>query len=283
MKRGMGLKVWFITGSSSGFGRGLAETCLARGDLVVATARRPQSLADLATRAPDRLIAPELDVTDPHHAEQAVRQALDRFGRIDVLVNNAGYVQMGAVECVSDAETRAQFDTNVFGLLNVTRAALPAMRARRSGTIVNVSSAGGMAGEPAAGIYCASKFAVEGASEALAAELDPLGISVVIVEPGAFATNLTTAARFADAVDDYAPVLTPIRAALASGTLALADPGLVIEAILTAVETTDPPRRIMLGEDSLAAAGAKAAAIAEQIAASTTLTRSLANARGWRA
>ena len=180
--------IWCVTGASRGFGRQLTELALERGDAVVAAAREPAALASELGRH-ERLLTATLDVTDAQAARSAVAGALERFGRIDVLVNNAGRGLIGAVEEASEAEVRAVFENNVFGALAVTQAVLPSMRERRSGTIVNVSSVAGMAGRSGGGIYAGTKFAIEGISEALRAELAPLGIRVVIVEPGAFRTD----------------------------------------------------------------------------------------------
>jgi len=182
-------KVWLITGSSTGFGRVLAEEVVRSGGRVAATARKPETVEDLVAANPERVIAPVLDVTDSASIEAAVQQTIDRFGRIDVLVNNAGFGMIGAIEELSDAEARQQFDVNVFGVLNVMRAALPAMRAQRSGHVLHISSVGGFRSNPAFGLYAASKFALEAIGEASAQELAPLGIKTTIVEPGPFRTD----------------------------------------------------------------------------------------------
>ena len=176
-------RVWFITGASTGFGRLLAEQVLAKGDKVVATARKPEQIADLTHNHPEAALALSLDVTDETAIEAAVDAAIRQFGRIDVLVNNAGYGLAGAIEEATQDEYMPVFETNVFGLISVTKAILPHLRKQRSGHIVNLSSVGGLIGSPGWGFYNASKFAVEGFSEALAAELSPLGIHVTIVSP----------------------------------------------------------------------------------------------------
>ncbi|QEO13080.1 SDR family NAD(P)-dependent oxidoreductase [Agromyces intestinalis] len=183
--------VWLITGSSRGFGRRIVEAALDRGDRVVATARRTTSLDDLAARyGSDRLLVAELDVTDADAATQVVGRAVDRFGRLDVVVDNAGYANSGSIEETPAADFREQIETNFFGVVNVTRAALPLMRAQRSGLFLQFSSVGGrIGGTPGLGAYQAAKFAVEGFSEVLAAESAPFGVGVVIVEPGAFRTD----------------------------------------------------------------------------------------------
>jgi len=174
-------RVWLITGCSTGFGRALTEGLLERGEVVVATARQPKQLEELVQQYSGRILTLRLDVTQPAEIEAAVNQAMTKFERIDVLVNNAGYGVFGAVEEVSDLEVRRQFETNMYGALNVTRVVLPHLRHQRSGHILNISSSGGFVGFPGAGIYCASKFALEGWSEALAKEVSPLGIYVTIV------------------------------------------------------------------------------------------------------
>jgi NAD(P)-dependent dehydrogenase (short-subunit alcohol dehydrogenase family) len=183
-------KVWFVTGASAGFGRALCERVIHRGGRVMATARNPASLKDLVDHAPDRVAAVILNVVDSQQIAAAVAAATARFGGIDVLVNCAGYGFLSSVEEASDAEIRAQFDVNVFGLINVIREVLPAMRAQRSGKIVNFSSIAGARGFPGSGVYCASKWAVEGVSESLAAELQPFGIGVLSSNPVPFARNL---------------------------------------------------------------------------------------------
>ena len=185
----MASKTWFITGTSKGFGRVWAEAALERGDKVAATARDVASLQPLAERYGERVALIALDVTDKAAVAAAVAETLRRFGRIDVAVNNAGYGLFGAIEEVSEAEARAQLDTNLFGALWVTQAVLPAMRARKGGHIIQVSSIGGVNAFPTIGLYHASKWALEGFSQALAAEVAGFGIKVTIVEPGGFATD----------------------------------------------------------------------------------------------
>src|SRR6516165_4468477 len=183
------MTVWFITGASRGFGLEITKVALERGDSVVATARNPQSVIDALPDAGARLLAVELDVHRPAQITAAVDAAIAKFGRIDVLINNAGRGLLGAVEEASDAAVRAVYDTNVFGTLNVLRAVLPTMRDQRGGRVINLSSIGGFAGSAGWGIYNSTKFAVEGFSEALAKEVAPLGILVTIVEPGYFRTD----------------------------------------------------------------------------------------------
>src|ERR1700742_2220317 len=188
-EKGLDMSVWFITGASRGFGLEIAREALARGDSVVATARNPQAVQDAILDGGDRLLAVGLDVGVSEQVTRAVQAAIERFGRIDVLVNNAGRGLVGTVEETSDAEARALFEVNVFGLLAVTRAVLPYMRAARSGLVVNLSSVGGFVAWPGWGVYAATKFAVEALSEAMTHELAPLGIRSVAIEPGPFRTN----------------------------------------------------------------------------------------------
>src|SRR6202012_3663483 len=201
--------VWLITGTSQGFGSELVRVALQRGDSVVATSRNPQKVWDAFPNAGGRLLAVSLDLKDEKQIHSVVEQTVGRFGRIDVLVNNAGHGLTGAVEEASDAEIMNVFETNVFGLLRLTRAVLPHLRKQRSGNVVNLSSIGGLVGLPGWGIYNATKFAVEGLSEALAVEVGPLGIRVTIVEPGPFRTDflggsLATTAKKLDAYNDTA-------------------------------------------------------------------------------
>lgn len=248
-------KVWFITGASRGFGMLIAKDALARGDRVVATARNPQQVID-AIGAHDELLAVKLDVTDEQASIDAARAAIARFGRVDVLVNNAGYGLLGAVEEASAAEVRAQYETNVFGLLNVTRAVTPYMRAARSGRILNISSVGGYAAYPGWGVYGSTKFAVEGLSEALAQELAPLGIQVTVVEPGFFRTDfldasslVTTQSRIAQ----YADTVGAMREAMAGANHRQpGDPAKLSKAILVLADSEQPPVRLPLGTDTAA-------------------------------
>ncbi|MFD2416334.1 oxidoreductase [Amycolatopsis pigmentata] len=197
-------RVWLITGTSTGFGRTLAETVLARGGRVVATARDVSAVKDLAERAPEQVLTARLDVTDEGSVHRAVEAAIARFGRIDVVVNNAGHGLVGALEELSGEQVREVMETNVFGVMTVTRAVLPHMRARRHGCFVQMSSVGGVVGNPGHAIYATSKFALEGMSEALAGEVAPFGIRVVIVEPGPFRTEFAgRSMTFAEPIADY--------------------------------------------------------------------------------
>jgi NAD(P)-dependent dehydrogenase (short-subunit alcohol dehydrogenase family) len=251
---------WFITGASSGFGMAFARYALSRGYNVVATARTPAKLEQIRQIAPDRVLIEKLDVTVPGDAEKAVAAAISRFGAIDVLLNNAGYGIVGALEETSDSEFRAQMETNFFGAVSVTKAALPAMRKQRSGAIVNISSLGGQLSFGGFSAYSASKFALEGMSEALAQEVAPFGVKVLIVEPGAFRTGFA-----ADALK-HMPVMDAYRD-IVGGTRAFAqgmhgtqegDPAKAAEAIETALNAEATPLRLQLGADSVEAVRAHA-------------------------
>jgi NAD(P)-dependent dehydrogenase (short-subunit alcohol dehydrogenase family) len=249
-------RVWLITGSSSGFGRALADAALARGDRVVATARRPESLGDLAG---DRTLVLPLDVTRQDQIEAAVRAVLERFGRIDVLVNNAGYGSVGAVEEVDMDDLRRLMDTMFFGAVALTQAVLPHMRAQGGGAIVQMSSQGGQFAFAGVGAYCAAKFALEGLSEALYAEVAPLGIRTLIVEPGSFRTEFGGAAMHRSReIEAYADTVGPTRAFLDGmhGTQP-GDPRKAAAAILAALDAPDPPLRLALGADAVDAIRAK--------------------------
>jgi NAD(P)-dependent dehydrogenase (short-subunit alcohol dehydrogenase family) len=248
-------KTWFITGASSGFGRAFATYALSRGDNVVATARSLSRLEALGAQAPDRVLALALDVDRSGDARKAIDAAVARFGRIDVLVNNAGYGIVGAIEETSEAELRAVMETNFFGAVAVTRAALPVLRAQRAGAIVNISSMGGQMSAPGFGAYSASKFALEGFSEALAQELASFGVKVLIVEPGAFRTDFAGAAlRHMPILEPYREIVGPIRA-FASGMDATqeGDPAKAAAAVAAALSAESTPLRLQLGRDSVEA------------------------------
>ncbi len=266
-------RVWLITGCSSGFGRALAEAALAAGHRVVATARKPEALADLeqlgAEAGACRAVA--LDVTDEAQAHAAVATAVEAFGRLDVLVNNAGHGLIGAVEEVSDAQARQLFDTNVFGLFNVTRAALPVLRAQGHGHILNVSSVGGLVALLGSGHYCASKFAVEGISEALAEEVRPFGIRVTLIEPGAFRTDFAgRSIQQAPALGEvYAGTVGKRRAGLSDfDGKQPGDPAKAAQAMLAVAEQEDPPLPLVLGADALKRAREKVHALTRDLDAS---------------
>jgi len=251
--------VWFITGCSTGLGRELAKLVLDCGWCVVATARRQESIQDLATQ-PSRSLALRLDVTSPSQITEAVRHAEATFGRIDVLVNNAGYGYMAGVEEGEDDEVRAMFETNFFGLVNMTCAVLPGMRKRRSGYIVNVSSMGGFVGQASSGYYNATKFAVEGLSEALAKEVDPFGMKVLIVEPGAFRTDWAgrSLRLTRHPIDDYDSTAGARRRTVTgrSGKQP-GDPIRGAKAIIEAVQSQKAPLRLLLGRMALDTARGK--------------------------
>ena len=267
------MSTWFITGAGRGLGCEIARKALDAGAAVVATARDLTALrAAFAAAAPgagDRLLPVALDVTDQDQADAAVQAAITRFGRIDVLVNNAGRGLLGAVEETSAAEAEAVFATNVFGLLNVVRAVLPHMRAERSGRIVNISSMGGFAQVPGWGVYGATKFAVEGLSEAMSAELAPLGIHVTIVEPGSFRTDfldgssLHTTAR---EIADYATTAGTVRqVALSNNHGQINDPAKGAAAIYAAVTAPRPPDRLPLGPDAIAMVERKLTHVSQEL------------------
>jgi NAD(P)-dependent dehydrogenase (short-subunit alcohol dehydrogenase family) len=242
--------VWFITGCSTGFGRELARLVLARGWRAVVTARDKARVADLVGSHGGRALALDLDVTDEAQITAAVRTAEERFGAIDVLVNNAGYGYQAAVEEGVEAEIRAQFDANVFGLFAMIRAVLPGMRARRRGHILNITSVAGFVGFPASGYYAASKHAVEGLSDSLRREVAPLGIKVTCVEPGPFRTDWAgrSLRQTPNRIADYAETAGARLKATAdiSGKQA-GDPVRAGEAMIRVVESPDPPRHLVLG------------------------------------
>jgi len=244
-------RVWLITGSSAGFGRELAEAALAAGDRVVATARRPETLDDLVARDPDRVLALSLDVTRAEQVEAAVAGALERFGRLDVVVNNAGHGSVGAIEEIDPTDLRAIMDTMFFGAFAVTQAALPHLRAQGSGAIVQMSSMGGQVSPPGFGAYCSAKWALEAMSEALAAEIGPLGVRVLIVEPGAFRTEFGGARMHRSReIEAYRSTVGPTRQAVddMDGTQP-GDPRKAAAAVLQALDADQPPLRLALGDD----------------------------------
>jgi NAD(P)-dependent dehydrogenase (short-subunit alcohol dehydrogenase family) len=244
-------RVWFITGTSQGFGRELVRAALQRGDSVAATSRQPQAVAAAFPAEKERLLTASMDLRDPKQISSVVEQAVGRFGRIDILVNNAGYGVTGAVEEATEREIANVYDTNVFGLLRVTRAVLPHMRKQRSGHIVNLSSIGGLTGMPGWGIYNSTKFAVEGLSEALAAELAPLGIGVTIVEPGPFRTDFLggSLVKTANVLPDYATTAGKTRASADErNRKQQGDPAAAADAIVQAVTSPEPPLHLILGK-----------------------------------
>ncbi|MGW4640419.1 oxidoreductase [Sphaerisporangium sp. NPDC004334] len=255
------MSVWFITGSSRGFGLEIARAALAAGHQVVATARKTETVREQLPDAGDALHTVALDVTDPQSIQAAVDAAIERFGRIDVLVNNAGTGLLAAVEESDDAAVRAVYETNVFGPLAVQRAVLPALRHQRSGHVINISSIVGFATAPGWGIYASTKFAVEGFTETLHTELAPLGIHVTLVEPGFFRTDFLDPASLHTGpvtIDDYAATAGAMRAAAASLNHAQpGDPVKAARAIVEMADITEPPLRLPLGADTLDAFGTK--------------------------
>ena len=246
-------KTWFITGTSKGFGRIWAEAALARGDRVAATARDASSLDALIAQYGDRVLPLQLDVTDRDADFAAVARAHEHFGGLDVVVNNAGYGLFGAIEEISEREARDQLETNVFGALWVTQAAIPYLREQGSGHILQVSSIGGISAFPNLGLYNASKWALEGFSQALAAELAPFGVSVTLVEPTAYGTDWAgPSAVHADPLPPY----EPIREARRARPMTPGDPQATADAILAVVDADAPPLRIFLGRSPIQVASA---------------------------
>jgi NAD(P)-dependent dehydrogenase (short-subunit alcohol dehydrogenase family) len=250
-------KTWFITGTSRGFGREWAVAALERGDSVAATARDVSSLDDLVATYGDAVLPIALDVTDRDAAFAAVARAHERFGRLDVVVNNAGYGHFGMVEELSEADARAQMETNLFGALWVTQAALPFLRAQGSGHIVQVSSIGGISAFPIVGMYHASKWALEGLSQSLAQEVADFGIKVTLVEPGGFSTDWSgSSAKHSEELAAYDDMRAKAQAWRASRTASPGDPNASAAAILQVVDADEPPLRVFFGEAPLAIATA---------------------------
>jgi len=266
--------VWLITGCSTGFGLELAKQCIKRGYRTVVTARDPSKLQDLG--ATDQVLVLELDVTRPEQAEAAVKATLSGFGRIDVLVNNAGIGYFAAVEESEETEVRKMFDVNVFGTGRMIWAVLPIMRKQRSGCIVNVSSLAGLRGFPALGYYNATKFAVEGLSAALRHEVEPLGIQVMVVEPSGFRTDWAgrSANESAIQIDDYSATAGKVRAALRESTGdEPGDPVRGAEAIVEEVASGHPPHHLLLGNDAFEGAMAKVEHLRQSFAAGEAVAR----------
>jgi NAD(P)-dependent dehydrogenase (short-subunit alcohol dehydrogenase family) len=242
-------KVWFITGASSGFGRIWTSAALKRGDKVVATARKPDALDDLVKAHGEAVLVLPLDVTNREAVLKAVAQGHRHFGHLDVIVSNAGYGYMGAIEELEPEPARASFDTNVFGTLWVMQAALPFLRAQGGGHIVTVSSIGGVVGFPTGGTYTATKFAVEAMSEALAAEVASFGIKVTILEPGHFTTGFRAAVQSPPAIDVYNPMRQAIRASFKPEDFG--DPAATAAALFKVVDAEAPPLRLVLGTTTI--------------------------------
>ena len=262
-------KTWFITGASRGLGADIAAAALKAGDNVVATGRQRSAVSDKLGPDNDRLLSLALDVSDAAQAREAVAKALERFGAIDVLVNNAGYGHLGYFEETTDADIQAQYATNVFGLFNVTRAALPAMRAARKGHVFNLSSVAGYRGIETGSLYCSSKFAVEGFSESLAGELAPFGIHVTIVEPGPFRTDFLTpeSLKFvAQPVADYDERRTAMRASFEQRNGSQpGDPVLLAQALVTLANAAKPPLRFTAGAMAVNGLDAKLAGMKTEL------------------
>ena len=271
-------RTWLITGSSAGFGRALALAALADGDRVVATARSIEALDDLVAVAPDRTLAVPLDVTDRGQVEVAVATATERFGTIDVLVNNAGLASVGAVEELDEDQHRRLMDTMYFAPIALLQAVLPGMRARRRGTIVQMSSMGGQVSMPGFGAYCAAKFGLEAISEALAGEVAPFGIRVLLVEPGAFATSFGGArAQVSPDSGHYDDTVGRQRAAVNGMNGGQpGDPDKAAAAILQALSSPSPPLRLALGSDAVDAIGATLEARRRELDRWSTLSLSTA-------
>jgi NAD(P)-dependent dehydrogenase (short-subunit alcohol dehydrogenase family) len=271
------MSTWLITGCSTGLGRALAAAAIVAGHNAVVTARDTTKVADLADTEPARVLAAALDVTNPEQVISAVHQAEERFGGIDVLVNNAGYGYRAAVEEGDDADVRALFETHFFGTVAMIKAVLPGMRARRSGAIVNISSIGVQLTPVGSGYYSAAKAAIEGMSGALRGELAPLGISVTVVEPGAFRTDFAgrSLTQSATVIDDYAETAGTRRKEhdTMDGNQP-GDPFMAGAVIIAAVESAEPPAFLLLGADALAAYRYIAAGRANEIASWEKLTTS---------
>jgi NAD(P)-dependent dehydrogenase (short-subunit alcohol dehydrogenase family) len=257
LDEGVSEKVWFITGTSRGFGREWAIAALQRGDKVAATARDIATLDDLVERYGDAVLPIRLDVTDRDADFAAVKQAHDHFGRLDIVVNNAGYGQFGFVEELSEQEARDQIETNVFGALWITQAALPYLRAQRSGHIIQVSSIGGISAFPLVGIYHASKWALEGFSQALAQEVAPFGVHVTLIEPGGFDTDWAgPSAKHAATLADYDEVRAAVEAERSKRWASPGNPEASAAALMKVIDAEQPPLRVFFGASPLATAKA---------------------------
>lgn len=241
-------KTWFITGCTSGFGRALAEHCLARGDRVAVTALAIKDVEDIGTRFGASALLLQLDVTKPAQVRAALDRAFDSFGQVDVLVNNAGYAIETPVEDADDQLVRRMFDVNTFGTIDVIRAALPKLRRQRHGHIINFSSVGGRVSGPMMALYCASKFAIEGLSLGLAAEVASFGIKITVIEPGAFATNFGTSVIRPTPSEAYRPQAEQMKAIVAN--LAGNDPAQAARVIAEVADSEAPPLQMIVGEDA---------------------------------
>jgi NAD(P)-dependent dehydrogenase (short-subunit alcohol dehydrogenase family) len=270
-------KIWLITGSSRGLGRALTEAVLAAGDRVVATARKPEQLDDLVAKYGDQIRATALDVTDGEAAKAAVQTALDAFGGLDVVANNAGYANSAPIEETPDDDFRAQIETNLFGVVNVTKAALPVFREQRSGHFLQFSSIGGrVGGTPGMGAYQTAKFAVEGFSEVLNNEVKPFGVKVTIVEPGAFRTDWGgSSMSIAPVGADYDETVGAMnRYRLEADGKQAGDPAKAAQVILEVVAIDNPPLRLLLGKDALEHAERASTSRAQEATTWSALTTS---------
>ena len=272
-------KVWFITGAGRGMGADIAKAALAAGHSVVASGRNPDAVSKAVGDA-DNLLVVKLDITDPQDAETAVKAALDRFGRIDVLVNNAGNFYAGFFEEISPEDFRAQVETNLFGPVNVTRAMLPVMRAQRSGLVVTISSTAGISGQEFVSAYAASKFGVEGWIESLAPEVAPFGIRTMLVEPGFFRTELLTeeSTNYPEpSIDDYAEkTKRTVTAWKGMNGLQGGDPVKLAKALIQLASQEEPPLRWAAGADAIGTFEKKAQNLLAQADAYRELSSSLA-------
>ncbi|KAA1001767.1 SDR family NAD(P)-dependent oxidoreductase [Paraburkholderia panacisoli] len=270
-------RVWFITGASRGLGALIAQAALAHGNAVVAAGRNITAITERFGES-HALLPVALDVTDEAQARAAVAAAIEKFGRIDVLVNNAGFGLLAAVEESSDADVRRMYDTNVFGLLNVTRAVLPVMRKQSSGHVINLSSIGGYRAAAGFGVYCSTKFAVEGITEALHAELKPLGIHATVVEPGYFRTDFLDASSLVvgkEVIDDYVETSGAVRRlAVGMNHNQPGDPEKLATALVTLADAQTPPLRLPLGTDTLKAIADKNAYVTAETEQWKELSRS---------
>lgn len=246
--------VWFITGSSRGLGRSLTEAVLAKGDVVAATARNPEQLTDLVEKYPEQIQALRLDVTQPEQIKAAVAEAIARFGRIDVLVNNAGFGVIGAAEAFTNEQVRSQLKTNLYAPIQITRAVLPYMRSQRSGRILQISSVGGRVGGAGLTLYQAAKFGVGGFTEALSKEVAPLGIYVTSVEPGGFRTDWAGASMtYAEGVEGYESSVASRADYFKSGQyVAVGDPDKAAKVMIELVDHPQPPVHLVLGSEAVA-------------------------------
>lgn len=260
-------KVWFITGCSTGFGRQVALEALKNGHRVAVTSRKTEDVADIVSQFPDSAIAIKLDVTVPEQITAAVKQAIEKFNRIDVLLNNAGIGYFGAIEESEEAEVRRMFEINFFGLANVTNEILPTMRKQRSGHIVNVSSVGGLVAFPGIGFYNATKFAVTGYSESLAKEVAELGIKVTVIAPSGFRTNWagSSANNTKIVIDDYHTAHANQTTIRGNSGNQPGDPERAAKAILKVVEAENPPMRLLLGAGALKGTRSKLSEMQQEI------------------